>query len=59
MNKEHYMALQDFQTLWTNQIKPTLVQKSEISRCAFVGETLVFYRGAAFNGETLVIASGT
>lgn len=24
MTKEHYMALADFQTLWTNKIKPTI-----------------------------------
>ena len=24
MTKDHYMALEDFQELWTNRIKPTI-----------------------------------
>lgn len=70
MTKAKYMALADLQTVWTNTMKPHIQQtyaasshthtKSDITdydnpEAAFVGETLVFYSGAAFSGETLVL----
>ncbi len=70
MTKAKYMALDDLQTVWNNKMKPHMQQtyaaashnhtKSQITdydnpEAAFVGETLVFYSGAAFSGETLVL----
>ena len=34
MTKENYMALEDFQTLWTEKIKPTLYNRTQIDGMA-------------------------
>lgn len=48
MTKEKYMALADFQTLWTNSIKPYIV-------AGFIG----MLAGTDANAKNLVLADGT
>ncbi len=48
MTKEKYMALADFQTLWTNSIKPYIV-------AGFIG----MLAGSDANAKNLVLADGT
>ena len=48
MTKEKYMALDDFQTLWTNSIKPYIV-------AGFIG----MLAGTDANAKNLVLADGT
>lgn len=48
MTKEKYMALADFQSLWTNQIKPYVV-------AGFIG----MLAGTDANAKNLVLADGT
>lgn len=31
MAKDRYMALEDFQTLWTNSIKPAVLLKADVA----------------------------
>ena len=48
MTKEKYMALADFQTLWTNSIKPYIV-----------GGFIAMLAGTHANAKNLVLADGT
>ncbi len=48
MTKEKYMALADFQTLWTNSIKPYIV-----------GGFIAMLAGTSANAKNLVLADGT
>ena len=48
MTKEKYMALADFQSLWTNSIKPYIV-------AGFIG----MLAGTDANAKNLVLADGT
>ena len=48
MTKEKYMALADFQTLWTNSIKPYIV-----------GGFIAMLAGTDANAKNLVLADGT
>lgn len=59
MTKARYMALADFQTLWTDKIKPSLPTKDEYDTLAARVAVTVLGEKAVFAADYNVSVSGT